>query len=325
MRIEFPGLFDLQVNGFGGVDFNDPGATPEQVRRAIEQLRARGVTRFLPTLVTSPFERFARCAKTLVQAEHRAVAGLHMEGPYISPEDGPRGAHPRASVAPASIDDFLRRQEAAAGRIRLVTLAPEAPGAIVLIEYLARSGIRVAIGHTAASPAQIRDAVKAGATLSTHLGNGCATQLPRHPNVLWEQLAADELAASLIVDGHHLPPATVKAMVRAKTPERTLLVSDATAVAGCAPGAYEFAGEPVVLGQDGRVSQPGAPWLAGSSASLDQCVARAAKFTGLPIEQILPMASRRPAQYLGLEPAGRVTADWDAQDCRLSGLEVFEA
>jgi N-acetylglucosamine-6-phosphate deacetylase len=325
MQIEFPGLFDLQANGFGGVDFNSPLTTPDDLHRAIEQLRGKGVTRFLPTLGTSSFERFAKCAKTLIRTPHPAMAGLHMEGPYISPEDGPRGAHPRECVVAASMADFLRRQEAAAGWIKLVTLAPEARGAIELIERLVGLGIRVAIGHTAASPEQIRDAVKAGATLSTHLGNGCANQLARHPNVLWEQLAADELMASFIVDGHHLPPATVKAMIRAKTPERALLVSDAVAVAGCDPGTYELNGEPVVLSENGRVSQPGKPWLAGSSATLDSCVSNAARFTGLPLEQILPMASTRPAKYLGLQTAGRVTADWNAADCRLSNLKVFDA
>jgi N-acetylglucosamine-6-phosphate deacetylase len=325
MQIEFPGLFDLQVNGFGGVDFNNPQTTLEEVHRAIELLRARGVTRFLPTLGTSSFERFAKCAKTLIQTRHPAVAGLHMEGPYISPEDGPRGAHPREYVVGASLDDFQRRQEAAAGRIKLVTLAPEVRGAIELIEHLVGMGIRVAIGHTAAPPEQIRDAIKAGATLSTHLGNGCANQLPRHPNVIWEQLAADELLGSFIVDGHHLPPATVKAMVRAKTPERALLVSDAVSVAGCAPGTYEVSGEPVVLSETGRVSQPGKPWLAGSSASLDQCVANAVRFTGLPFKEVLLMASNQPAKYLGLSAVGRVTADWNAADCKLSNLQVFDA
>jgi N-acetylglucosamine-6-phosphate deacetylase len=324
MQIEFPGLFDLQVNGFGGVDFNNPLTTPEEVRRAIEKLRERGVTRFLPTLVTSSFERFAKCAKTLVQTRHPAVAGLHMEGPYISPEDGARGAHPRQYVVAASMDDFQRRQEAAAGRIKLVTLAPEVQGAMELIERLVGMGIRAAIGHTAASPGQIRDAVKAGATLSTHLGNGCAIQLPRHPNVIWEQLAADELEASLIVDGHHLPPATVKAMVRAKTPQRTLLVSDAVALAGCVPGAYELNGEPVVLSDDGRVFQPSKEWLAGSAAGLDQCVANAVRFTGFSIDVIAPMASTQPAKHLGLPTAGRVTADWNAAECRLSNLRVFD-
>jgi N-acetylglucosamine-6-phosphate deacetylase len=325
MQIEFPGLFDLQVNGFGGVDFNSPLTTPDEVRRAIGQLRARGVTRFLPTLGTSSFERFAQCAKTLTQTHDPAMVGLHMEGPYISPEDGARGAHPREYVVAASRDDFLRRQEAAAGWIKLVTLAPEARGAIELIEHLVGLGIRVAIGHTAASPEQIRAAVKAGATLSTHLGNGCANQMARHPNVIWEQLAADELVASFIVDGHHLPPATVKAMVRAKTPARTLLVSDAVSVAGCAPGTYEVSGETVVLSETGRVSQPGKPWLAGCSASLDLCVVNAAKFTGLTLQRILPMASTQPAKYLGLQTAGQVTADWNAADFTLSNLKVFGA
>ena len=325
MRIEFAGLFDLQVNGFGGVDFMDPVATPEDLYRAIEKLRGTGVTRFLATLVTSSFERFAKCAKTLARVGHPAMAGFHMEGPYLSPEDGPRGAHPRQYVVGASIEDFSRRQDAAEGRIKLVTLAPEAPGGIELIEHLAGLGIRAAIGHTAGPPERIRDAVKAGATLSTHLGNGCANQLPRHPNILWEQLAADELLASLIVDGHHLPPATVKAMVRAKTPQRVLLVTDAVAPAGCAPGTYVINGMRVVLSPDGRVAQPGASCLAGSAATLDRAVANAVKFTGLPLEEILPMASSRPARYLGLEPAGRVSADWDAAECQLSNLKVFDA
>jgi N-acetylglucosamine-6-phosphate deacetylase len=325
MQIEFPGLFDLQVNGFGGVDFNSPSTTAEEVARAIEQLRGRGVTRFLPTLVTSSFESFAQCAQTLAQSRHPAIAGLHMEGPYISPEDGARGAHPQNCVAAASRDDFQRRQEAASGRIRLVTLAPEVPGAMELIEYLVGAGIRVAIGHTVASGGQIRDAVKAGASLSTHLGNGCAMQMPRHPNVIWEQLAADELAASLIVDGHHLPPATVKAMVRAKTPQRTLLISDAVALAGCAPGTYVVHGETVMLSEDGRVYQPGTPWLAGAAAGLDECVANAVRYTGLSIDEVVPMASTQPAKYLGLPTAGRVTADWNAAEYRLSKICVSDA
>ena len=248
-----------------------------------------------------------------------------MEGPYISPEDGPRGAHPRQHVAAASVEDFLRRQEAAEGLICLVTLAPEVPGAIRLIEYLATAGIRAAIGHTAASPDQIRAAVKAGATLSTHLGNGCASVLPRHPNFIWEQLAADELLASLIIDGHHLPPTTVKVMARAKTPRRILLVTDAVAAAGCVPGTYELSGMKVILSEDGRVAQPGASWLAGSAVTLDRAVANTVKFTGLPLEEVLPMASTQPAEYLGQQTTGRVTADWDADEYRLENLKVVDA
>jgi len=324
MQVELPSLFDLQVNGFGGVDFNSPITTGGDVLRAINRMRGTGVTRFLATLITSPFERFAACSQTLVRTHHAAMAGIHMEGPYIAAEDGPRGAHPRQHVTQASIDDFARRQEAAGGNIRLVTLAPEVPGAMILIEYLVSRGVRVAIGHTAATPEQIRAAIKAGATLSTHLGNGCPSQLARHPNLIWEQLAADELSASLIVDGHHLPAATVKAMMRAKTPQRTILITDATAAAGCVPGRYEFNGETVVLSESGRVSQVGKPWLAGSAITLDQAVANMVKFTGLPLESVWAMASINPAQYLGLDPAGKVVADWNAATCQLTDLKVFD-
>lgn len=324
MQLELPGLFDLQVNGFAGVDFNHPATTSDDIRRAIARLAATGVTRFLPTLITSSGERFAQCARTLVRTNHEAIAGLHMEGPYIAAEDGPRGAHPRAHVLPASVEDFVSRQDAADGRIRLVTLAPEVPGALTLIEYLVAQRVRVAIGHTAATPEQIRDAVRAGATLSTHLGNGCAAQLPRHPNFLWEQLAADELHASLIVDGHHLPPATVKTMVRAKTPARTILVSDAVAAAGCPPGRYELNGEVVELDATGRVSPPGKPWLAGSSLTLDWAVANTVKFAGVPLTEAWAMASAQPAAYLGLQPAGRVRVDWDAQRGELRTIQVLE-
>ncbi len=305
MRIQFPGLFDLQVNGFGGVDFNAPDLTEDRVSVALERMRGVGVTRVLPTLVTSSSEDFAASARVLSRVTDAAIAGIHMEGPYLSHEDGPRGAHPRAHVRAASQDDFARRQEAAGGRIVLVTLAPEVPGALRLIEQLASAGVKVAIGHTAASPEQIADAIAAGATLSTHLGNGCASVLPRHPNVIWEQLAADGLFASLIVDGHHLPAATVKAMVRAKGVERTILVTDAVAAAGCAPGRYRMGAVDCELGADGRVSLPGTPFLAGSSLTLDRAIANTVRFTGLPIETVIRMASVNPAGIWARRQPGR--------------------
>jgi len=323
MQLELPGLFDLQVNGFAGVDFNSPATTGDDIQRAIARIEATGVTRFLPTLITSSVERFTQCARTVTRTNHAAIAGLHLEGPYLAAEDGPRGAHPREHVVPASVEDFVRRQDAANGAIRLVTLAPEVPGALELIGYLVAGGVRVAIGHTAATPEQIRDAIQAGASLSTHLGNGCASQLPRHPNFLWEQLAADELHASLIVDGHHLPAATVKAMIRAKTPERTLLVTDAVAAAGCAPGRYELNGEVVELDATGRVSPPGQPWLAGSSLTLDRAVANTVKFAGVPLQAAWAMASTQPATYLGLPPASRVLVDWDPQSGELKVIQVM--
>ncbi|MFN7949786.1 MAG: amidohydrolase family protein [Blastocatellia bacterium] len=322
MPLEFPGFFDLQVNGFAGVDFNDPQTAAEQVQRAIAAMRRTGVTRLLPTLITSSFDGFARCARMLAKMSDAAVAGIHMEGPYISPVDGPRGAHPRQHVMIASVDDFRRRQEAADGRILIVTLAPEVDGALELTEYLAASGVRVAIGHTAAQPEQIRDAISAGATLSTHLGNGCANLLPRHPNFIWEQLAADELCASFIVDGHHLPPATVKTMLRAKTLSRSMLVTDAIAAAGCAPGTYVLGETTVELSADGRVAEPGKAWLAGSALTMNRAVENTVKFTGLAISEVLPLASTQPAEFVGCKTSGRVVAEWNEEAGRLDIIRV---
>jgi N-acetylglucosamine-6-phosphate deacetylase len=311
VRQETPAFFDLQVNGFAGVDFNDPAVTPEAVSRALDAMRGTGVTRCLPTLITSSLEDFARCARAVLASRHPAVAGLHMEGPYISLTDGPRGAHPKAHVREASVENFARRQEAAHGRIRLVTLAPEVPGALRLIEHLVSVGLRVAIGHSEAAPSLITDAVAAGATLSTHLGNGCATALPRHPNLLWAQLAEDRLLASLIVDGHHLPPATVKAMVRAKTDARCVLVTDAVMCAGQPPGRYRLGALEVELSPEGRVAAPGATTLAGSALTMPRAVANVCRFAGVPLESALAMASTRPAEYLGEKPVGTLELEWD--------------
>jgi len=165
------------------------------------------------------------------------------------------------------------------------------PGALTLIEHLLETGVRVAIGHTVATPEQIADAIRAGASLATHLGNGCPQMLPRHPNVIWELLAADAVFASLIVDGHHLPPATVKAMIRAKGPGRTILVTDAVAAAASGPGRYTVGDVECESDEDGRVSLPGTPYLAGSSLTLERAIANTVRFTGLTLDAVVPMAS----------------------------------
>jgi N-acetylglucosamine-6-phosphate deacetylase len=308
--VEAPGLFDLQVNGFAGVDFNDPSTPPQAVLGAIEALRRTGVTRFLPTIITSSRAHFAACARALLAVPHPAIVGLHMEGPYLAP--AARGAHPAEHLVPASVEDFERRQEAAGGLIRLVTLAPEVPGALALIAHLVARGVRVALGHTGASPALVREAMAAGASLSTHLGNGGTPEVPRHPNFIWEQLAADELSAGFIVDGHHLAPSVVKAMVRAKGLARTLLVTDAVAAAGCPPGPYRLGAVEVERTADGRVVLAGGSRLAGSALTLDAAVGNLVRFAGVALADALACASGRPAAALGLAPAGRLRGRWDA-------------
>src|SRR4029453_8758645 len=160
MRIALPGLFDLQVNGFGGIDFNAPDLPRDRAAEALDRMRETGVTRCLPTLISSSFDPFAANAGVLARLAHSAIAGIHMEGPYISPDEGARGAHPPAPPGPARGDDFRRGQDAADGRIRLVTLAPEVQGALPLIVHLVEAGVRVAIGPTAAPPQQFRDAIR---------------------------------------------------------------------------------------------------------------------------------------------------------------------
>ena len=313
MRLETPGFFDLQLNGFSGVDFNDPAVTPEAVSEALDAVRKTGVTRCLPTLITSSFEDFAPCASAVLASAHPAVAGFHMEGPYISPEDGFRGAHPLVSVRDASVDDFTRRQDAAQGRIRLVTLAPEVPGVLPLIEHLVDLGVKVAIGHSNASLEEIADAASAGATMSTHLGNGCAKVLPRHPNVLWSQLGEDRLVAGFIADGIHVPPGMLKTMIRAKTKERSILVTDAVVCAGCPPGEYRLGALDVTLSPEGRVWSATSGTLAGSALLMNDAVANAARFTDLTLREALALASTRPAAYLDEVPLGTLEIDWDPE------------
>jgi len=231
----------------------------------------------------------------------RALPGLHLEGPYISAEDGPRGAHPLRHVRPPAWDEFRRFQDAAGGRIRLITLAPEHDGALPFIEKLTASGVVVALGHTAASSACIRAAIAAGARLATHLGNGCHALLPRHDNYLWEQLAADQLWASVISDGHHLPPALLRCILRVKTPARTILTCDASSLAGLPPGRYREWDQELEVLPTGRIVVPGTPFLAGSGVFTDACLGHLLALGEVSLTEALDMAAARPRQLLGLE------------------------
>jgi N-acetylglucosamine-6-phosphate deacetylase len=299
-----PGLIDIQINGYDGVDFNDPAASAREIAATAQRLRRTGVTRFCPTVITGSTEHITKCISNLIHAAgesrsfRRAMLGIHLEGPFISPEDGPRGAHPREHVQPPDWDQFRRWQETAEGRIRIITLSPEWPECIDFIEQATASGVIVAIGHTAATPRQIAEAVGAGARLSTHLGNGSHARIDRHPNYIWEQLAADELRASFIVDGHHLPPSVVKCFLRCKTATRSILVTDAIAAAGRPPGHYRLGSVAVEVTPERRVCLPGTPYLAGSVLEMHEAVAKTVRYSDATLDQALQMASGNPAELL---------------------------
>jgi len=301
-----PGLFDLQVNGYGGTWFSSPTVTSEKVARAVREYLSHGVTRLLPTVITNSTEALQHGLRAIDTACREdscvanMVAGCHLEGPWISPVDGPRGAHPQQHVRPANWSEFLDLQQASGGRIRLVTIAPEVPGAIDFIRQAVAAGITIAIGHTAATSDQLHAAVEAGATLSTHLGNGCHPQLPRHPNPIWDQLGNPRLTASIITDGHHLPDAVVRSILFAKGAQGTIITCDASGWAGCQPGQYSHLENHVEIQPSGRIVVAGQDKiLAGSSATTEVCVSRATQMGGISLRTAIDMACRNPSRLLG--------------------------
>lgn len=313
------GWIDVQVNGFAGVDYNNPAASHEEIARSIRVLHSAGVTRFFPTVITGSPEDMAGALANLAAAKENLPEGgtmeaFHVEGPHISPDEGPRGAHPKRWVRPPDVDEFHRWQDAARGSVRLVTVSPEWPGTPAYIEALVREGVVVSIGHTKATAAQIGDAVQAGATMSTHLGNGAHAVLERHPNYIWEQLANDRLAAGFIVDGIHLAASFLKVALRAKGIERSVLVTDAAGPAGCAPGRYRLGEQDVDLTADNRVVLAGQTRLAGSALRLDRGIENLMRIAGLTLAEALTMATRNPARVARIATRQRGLAPGDRAD-----------
>ncbi|MCU0248406.1 MAG: amidohydrolase family protein [Bryobacter sp.] len=312
-----PAFLDLQVNGFAGVDYCSAGSTLEEIAASIRQIHATGVARFYPTVITGGRDEMMAALRNLARAkeelpEGAAFEAFHVEGPYISPEDGPRGAHPRHRVRPPDFDEFRRFQDAARGHIRLLTLSPEWPEAPSFIERIVREGVVAAIGHTQATSAQIQDAVCAGATVSTHLGNGAHAVLARHPNYIWEQMAEDRLTATFIVDGIHLDAAFLKTALRAKGIERSVLITDAVMCAGMPPGPYRLGEVEVELRANQSVWLRDGSKLAGAALTMDRAVSNLMRLTGASLTEAVTMATtnaaragRVPNRLRGLQPGER--------------------
>lgn len=303
-----PSFVDMQVNGFQGLDLNEGVLELETVEALSDALCCVGVRAYLPTLITASeadlcqrLQAIRKGAEILPKSKE-LIAGIHIEGPAISHKDGPRGAHPKEHIRPASIAEFERWQDAAGGFIKLITLAPETEDAACFIEYVTSRGVIVALGHCDADEADISRAVDAGARMSTHLGNGIAINLPRHPNAIWAQLAECRLTASFIADRHHLPKSALKSMLRAKGLELSILVSDSVKFAGLPAGRYSAGiGGEVEVSEGGRISIADTPYLAGSGACLLDVVVNFSKFTKMPLQDAVVMACNNPAKLLGLK------------------------
>ena len=325
-----PGLIDLQVNGACGLDLNADDVTADVVLQLADCMLNRGVTCFVPTLISATEESICHGLAVIAQARRQSekaaacIPYVHIEGPHISPLDGYRGAHDAAVVRPPSIAEFEQWRAAAEGMVGMVTLSPHYPEAPAYIAHVSSCGVHVALGHTHADSEQIRRAVDAGATLSTHLGNGLAGEIPRHRNPLWSQLVDDRLSASVIADGHHLPAELLDVILRAKGRSRVLLVSDSVALAGMPAGQYDTpVGGHVTLREDGRLCVAGTELLAGSTASLADCVSGTMKLTGLPLAEVLPMATSHPGRFVGGRGHLQVGAYADLLRFRISeGIEI---
>jgi N-acetylglucosamine-6-phosphate deacetylase len=270
-----PGLIDLQVNGINGIDFNDPSLTMQQVTDATHYLLSQGVTTYLPTVITNSEENTSAIVSTIYNAcssdnlVNDCIWGIHLEGPFLSSVPGAKGAHDERFLKLPDWSLFQRLQEAAGGKIRLMTIAPELPGAFDFIRQCTAEKVLVSIGHSMAERNQIDLAVEAGATMSTHLGNAVPLLLPRHPNIIWDLLATEQLYVCIIADGLHLPDSFIKVVMKTKKGS-TFLVSDATRFAGMPAGEYEnHIGGQVILDSEKRVNLKSTPGLlAGAAKSL---------------------------------------------------------
>ncbi len=304
--MDIPGLIDLQVNGFKGVDFSGAHLNEEDVVRACRELFDAGTTAFLATLITSPTEIYERNLPLIARITNTEefkdrLLGIHLEGPFLSPIEGARGAHNPKWMRPPSVEHLDRLLNWADGNVRMLTVAADLDGAEELIRHATKRGIVVALGHHMASDDQLKRCVTAGAKALTHLGNGVPALLPRHENPIWAGLDNDDLVATIIPDGHHLPPALLKTIIRTKSPANCIVISDASELAGLAPGRYESMGAEVLLDPTGRLYNPATGYMAGSSATLLTCMNHLASLNLVTHRELLSMAFDNPLRLLGID------------------------
>jgi N-acetylglucosamine-6-phosphate deacetylase len=306
--VRAPGFIDLQVNGYGGVDFHDPETSVENILECAELLAAKGTAGFLATVTSSPKDQIEHCVHTIRTAIQRQgndgnILGIHLEGPFISSEYGFRGAHPEHAICPPDLEWFRELQRIADGLLRIVTLAPEHKNAIEFIRAVAPEVV-VAVGHSNCSFEVIRNATEAGLSMATHIGNGCRQTIDRHNNPIFNILGCREISLSFIPDGFHLPEAFIRMIVNCRLIEKLIVVSDSVMNAGMEPGEYENAsGIRVVLGNDERLCLASDPEvMAGSSFNMIQCMNHLASLKILSEQELYQLGYVNPLKVLRIDP-----------------------
>ena len=304
---KIPGFADLHFNGYNGVDFSDPALTEDVFIGTCRDVLNSGTTLFLPTLVSAPGDIYERnlplisSVMDMPEFENR-IPGFHIEGPFLSPDPGTLGVHTHENIRNADTKYLDKMIEWSGGKIKLLTISAEIDGAVELIRHAVRRGITVSLGHQAALEDDLEKAANAGATALTHLGNGIPDTIQRHFNPIWAGLSNDDLSAMIITDGHHLPFSILKSMIRAKGVSRLIVVSDASPLAGLAPGKYHYHGEDVMLEDDGLLHNPGRNCLAGSSSTILECMNHLASLKLLSFDEMMQVGFYNPLKLIGINP-----------------------
>ncbi len=300
--------FDLQVNGYAGVDFCAASLTAEQLHTACTALQRDGVDGILATVITDTIESLVSKLSNLVRLREedslaqQIIAGFHIEGPFLNPEVGYIGAHPSEAVVQASVDDAQRLLEAAGGLTRVFTLAPEQDPEMATTRMLADAGVTVSAGHCNPSLDQLKQSIDAGLSMVTHFGNGCPVQLPRHDNVLQRFLACrDDLWIAFIPDGAHVDFYVLRNYLDLIGIDRSIMVTDAISAATLGPGLHEISGMTVEVDANGVARKPGSPNLAGSTVTMSGIRTNLEQFLGLPEADICRLIDTNPRQAIGID------------------------
>lgn len=304
--MKVPGLIDLQVNGHMGVDFSSLTVSLEEMAKACRGVLAVGTSGFLATLITSAPEVYKRNLEmlaVLVDSEELRgrLLGIHLEGPFLSPQPGARGAHNPDWMRKCDVESLAEMVERARGTVKMVTIAAEVDGAEELISWAVEHGITVSLGHQMAGEKELARAAAAGAKSLTHLGNGVPSEVDRHNNPMWAGMANDDLSAMIITDGHHLPSTLIKSLIRAKGVARTVVVSDASSLAGLGPGQYNSMGDDAVINESGRLYNPNTGYLVGSAMTMIECMNYLGGIGILTAEEMLRVGFYNPLELIGLE------------------------
>ena len=301
------GFFDLQVNGYGGVDFNQDDLTAEGLHQACEKLAADGVEGILATVITESIPQMCTRLSNLVALREKdplarkLIAGFHIEGPFINETPGYVGAHPADAVPPANVDDVKRLLDAAGGLTRLVTLAPERDPQFRVTRFLGMAGITVSAGHSNATLDDLKGAADAGLSLFTHLGNGCPMQQHRHDNIIQRVLSLrDRIVITFIPDGVHVPFFALKNYIDLCGIDRVIIVTDAIAPAGMGPGRYKLARWELDIGDDMVARAPDGSHLVGSAITMPRAIKNLTTHVGLSMEDARRVTCTNPKRAVGL-------------------------